>query len=183
MHRPRPYQTVCGVPHEALNSCNNLAFLASQRAAWTDFSGLGLSEGAFGPQQCSQHPKPQPDMGSAAGDGERAQWIVRFTSYRMIADHEASLAVVLASLSLNKTAAERGSVSEGSGCSRSADGNGSGDGTGECAAQQPWQWVHRRNKATAHPTDFGLLSCAPDAAEVVKVGFSCGRWSRFLPHW
>lgn len=166
-----------GVPHEALTRFTNLAFLALQRAAGTDVTGLGSSEGTFGPQQCSQHPRTPPEMGSAAEDVERTLWIVRFTSYRMIADHEASLTEVLESLTLNATAAERGSGSGGSGCSRSADGNGSGDGTGECAAQQPWQWVHRRNKAAAHPTDFGLLSFVPDAAEAVKVGSSCGQWS------
>eukprot|EP00208_Stichococcus_sp_RCC1054_P004683 CAMPEP_0206137894 /NCGR_PEP_ID=MMETSP1473-20131121/2920_1 /ASSEMBLY_ACC=CAM_ASM_001109 /TAXON_ID=1461547 /ORGANISM="Stichococcus sp, Strain RCC1054" /LENGTH=1275 /DNA_ID=CAMNT_0053531159 /DNA_START=224 /DNA_END=4048 /DNA_ORIENTATION=+ len=143
--------------------------LACTRAAGTDVTGLGSSEGTFGPQQCSQHPRTPPEMGSAAEDVERTLWIVRFTSYRMIADHEASLTEVLESLTLNATAAERGSGSGGSGCSRSADGNGSGDGTGECAAQQPWQWVHRRNKAAAHPTDFGLLSFVPDAAEAVKA--------------
>ena len=125
------------------------------------------------PQQSGERPQVTWQEGSAEGAGGHAQWIVRFNSYRMAADHEASIAAHLGALSpeLNTSAAGTGTC-PGSSCSAgrnpSCCGGGGGSG-GKCAALQPWHWVRRRNKAAAHPTDFGLLSCAPTVADIVKV--------------
>lgn len=136
------------------------------------------------PQRCGEKPQAARQEGSAEARSDRAQWIVRFNSYRMAADHEASITASLGALSLelNASAAETGTC-PGSSCSAgsigenpSCSGGGSGSigsSSGRCAAQQPWHWVRRRNKAAAHPTDFGLLSCAPAVAGVVKVHSFC----------
>lgn len=34
-----------------------------------------------------------------------------------------------------------------------------------------WEWVERRNKAAAYPTDFGLLRLAAEGEAELKVGF------------
>lgn len=33
-----------------------------------------------------------------------------------------------------------------------------------------WEWVERRNKAAAHPTDFGLVRLAAGVEGALKVG-------------
>lgn len=97
------------------------------------------------------------DGTGSIGTAQSSRYIVRFSVYRMAEDH----------LTLLRSAYR----SSGGGGSTSGGGVGGGDSnaTESDATPQPWQWISRDNKASAFPTDFGLISIAAEALAEVKV--------------